>query len=135
MTDVSTPTPEHHRATALANLPRTLMGGTKAMRAAGERYLPKFAAETQANYNARLGRSTLFNAFKKTVADMTGRVFSKPIVLGKDVPPELVEYAENIDLTGRHLNIFARDVFYDSLQPGIGFIYVDAPPAPFAPMA
>jgi hypothetical protein len=38
---------------------------------------------------------------------MTGRVFAKPIVLGEDVPPELVADAENIDLADRHLNIFA----------------------------
>lgn len=130
MTDVSTPTPEYHRAKMLAELPRTLMGGTRAMRAAGERFLPKFASETVANYQARLHRSTLFNAFKKTVADMTGRVFSKPVVLGKDVPAELIEYAENVDLAGRHLNIFARDVLYDCLQPGIGYILTDAPRAP-----
>src|SRR5215218_9962457 len=105
MTDVSTPTAEHNRLVERARLPRTLMGGTRAMRAAGELYLPRFAAETNVNYNARLGRSTLFNAFKKTVADMTGRVFAKPVTLGKDVPPELVAFAENIDLAGRHLNV------------------------------
>lgn len=130
MTDVSTPTPEHRRATMLAELPRTLMGGTRAMRAAGERYLPRFASETATNYNARLHRSTLFNAFKKTVADMTGRVFLKPPVMGTDVPAELVTYAENVDLTGRHFKIFARDVLYDTLQTGIGYILADAPPAP-----
>lgn len=114
----------------LAELPRALMGGTRAMRKASERYLPRFASETPANYNARLQRSTLFNAFKKTVSDMTGRVFSKPIILGEDVPAELVAWSENIDLAGRHLNVFARDVFYDCLQPGIGYILTDAPPAP-----
>ncbi|WP_426615245.1 DUF4055 domain-containing protein [Bradyrhizobium sp. McL0616] len=130
MTNVAKPTPEHDRANKLAELPRTLMGGTRAMRAAGERYLPRFASETVANYSARLHRSTSFNAFKKTVADMTGRVFIKPIAIGKDVPEELVGFAENIDLTGRHLNVFARDVFYDCLQTGIGYILTDAPPAP-----
>lgn len=130
MTDVSTPTKQYHSAVALAELPRTLMGGTRAMRQAEEKYLPKFASESQANYHARKHRSTLFNAFKKTVADMTGRVFAKPIVLGKDVPPDLVAMAENVDLCGRHLNVFARDVFYDCLQTGIGYIFVDAPPAP-----
>jgi hypothetical protein len=127
--NVSTPTAEHDKAVELARLPRTLMGGTRAMRQAGTKYLPKFSAETQVNYDARLGRSTLFNAFKKTVSDMTGRVFAKPVVLGKDVPAEMVEWTENIDLAGRHLNVFARDVFYDALQPGIGFIYVDMPRA------
>lgn len=130
MSDVSTPTPDHNRAKVSAKLPRTLMGGTKAMRAAGEQFLPRLAAETNVNYSARLGRSTLFNAFKKTVADMTGRVFSKPVVLGKDVPTDLQGMTENVDLAGRHLNVFARDVFYDCLQPGIGYILVDAPLMP-----
>lgn len=108
---------------------RTLVGGTPAMRAAGEKYLPKAEAESQEAYKARLLRSVLFNATGKTVSDMTGKVFTKPIVLEKDVPAELVAFAENIDLTGRHLNVFARDVFADTMQPGIGYIYVDMPPA------
>lgn len=108
---------------------RTLVGGTPAMRAAKETYLPKNEAESSEAYTARVKRSVLFNATGKTVADMTGKVFNKPIVLEKDVPERLVAFAENIDLTGRHLNVFARNVFEDSLQPGIGYIYVDMPPA------
>lgn len=126
---VATPTPSHDKAVSLADLPRTLMGGTRAMRNAGTRYLFREAAETQAAYNNRLHRATLFNAFRKTVTDMTGRVFAKPIILEKDMPAELVAYSENIDLAGRHLNVFARDVFLDGLQTGGGFILVDAPPA------
>src|SRR6266403_4484796 len=102
--DVATPTPEHDKAVARAELPRTLMQGTRGMRRAEQKYLPKLQAESQANYQNRLQRSVLFNAFKKTVADMSGKVFSKPIVLSNDVPAELVAMAENIDLTGRNLN-------------------------------
>jgi hypothetical protein len=127
--NVNTPSDEHNQAVTRTLLPRTLMGGTAAMRAAGAKYLPPFMKETPANHQARVQRSVLFNAFKKAAEDMTGRVFSKPIVLGKDVPPQLVEFAENIDNAGRHLNVFARDSFYDSLQPGIGFIFVEMPPA------
>lgn len=105
------------------------MGGTRAMRAAGETFLPKESAETAVAYNNRLRRATLFNAFKKTIADMTGRVFSKPVLLEKDMNAELVTYAEDIDLTGRHINVFARDVFYDALQTGIGYILTDMPKA------
>lgn len=108
---------------------RTLVAGTPAMRKAGETYLPKAEAESAEAYKSRLARSVLFNATGKTVQDMTGKVFVKPVVLEKDVPADLVAYAENIDLAGRHLNVFARDVFEDALQPGIGYIYVDMPPA------
>lgn len=113
-----------------AALPRTLMGGTAAMRAAGMLYLPKEPAETQAAYDNRKLRSTLFNAFGKTVEDMTGKVFQKEIQIADNVPAELVAFAEDIDLTGRHLNLFARDLLYDGLQVGGGYILVDAPPPP-----
>ena len=42
------------------------MGGTRTMRQAGDRYLPKESAETTLAYNSRLARSTLFGALRKT---------------------------------------------------------------------
>jgi len=110
-------------------LPRTLIGGTTAMRRAAEDYLPKEEGETNEGYVKRVRRSTLFNAFRKTVSDMTGKVFQRPVVLEDDVPADIVQYAENIDLAGRHINVFAKDVFYDGLQTGINYILVDMPPA------
>jgi hypothetical protein len=113
----------------LAELPRTLMGGTRAMRRAETKYLPKEEAESQLAYTVRLIRTTLFNAFAKTVGDMTGKVFQKEIQLADSVPAEIVAFAEDIDLTGRHINVFARDVFYDGLQAGGCYILVDLPPS------
>jgi hypothetical protein len=112
-----------------SKLPRSLMGGTKAMRRAETEYLPKEVAESELAYQNRLTRSTLFNAFAKTVGDMTGKVFVKPIVLKDSVPKEIVDFAEDIDLTGRHVNVFARDIFYDGMQTGGGYILVDLPPS------
>lgn len=128
MADVNTPTKEYLRLAEMWKLPRTLMGGTKAMRAAGIHYLPQEEAESSVAYDARRKRSTLFNAFRKTVRDMTGKVFTKPVVLEKDVPTQIKNYAENIDLAGRHINVFARDAFFDSMQVGIGFILTEMPP-------
>lgn len=108
---------------------RDLVGGTFAMRAGREKYLPKWPAESTEEYTARLNSTFLFNATGKTVEDMTGKVFVKPVTLENDVPQILREYAENIDLAGRHLNVFAKDVFQDSLQTGVGFIFADMPPA------
>lgn len=130
--DVNTPCAEYMRLSPMWELPRTLMGGTKAMRAATIKYLPMEAAESEPAYKARLNRSTLFNGYRKTVQDMTGKVFQKDIVIEDDVPAALKTYAENIDLTGRHLNVFAKDAFFDALQPGIGFILTEMP-APIAP--
>jgi hypothetical protein len=127
--DVSTPSPEQAAMVAEARPIRTLVAGTKAMRAAGEEYLPRQTAESVANYEARKKRSFLYNATGKTVSDMTGKVFTKPIVYDKVADADLKAWFENVDNAGRHLNVFARDCFYDAMQPGIGFIYVDMPPA------
>jgi hypothetical protein len=108
---------------------RLLVAGTKAMRAAGEEFLPRQQAESVANYEARKKRSFLFGATAKTVSDMTGKVFTKPIAVEKGVDSELQTLFDNIDNAGRHLNVFARDVFLDAMQPGVSFIYVDMPPA------
>ena len=127
--DVSTASNEAAEMHRLAKLPRTLVGGTEAIRKAGTEYLPQEAKEEKAAYESRLKRSFLFNAFGKTVEDLTGKVFTKPIVLKDDVPANIVEWSENIDQAGRHINVFACDVFKDALQPGIGFILTDMPPA------
>lgn len=123
---------------------RTLMGGTKAMRAASTRYLPKEKNEAPEEYKSRLDRSFLFNGFKRTVCDMADKVFAKPIQVGEDAPVEVRgEYGadgkvitpgwqEDIDLTGRHLNNFAYDVMKDGLQAGINYLFVDMPASPAA---
>ena len=106
---------------------RALMGGTTAMRAAGVKYLPQFKAEDGETYAERLALSWLFNATKKTVRDMTGRVFKKPVELAEDTPDQIKEWAQNIDLAGRDLSTFAREVFEDGMQSGVSYIMVDAP--------
>ena len=105
---------------------RDLMGRTKAMRAAGEKYLPKFDGETKRDYAARLSASWLFNGYRRAVLDMTGRVFSKPVEITEG-PAQLIEWAENIDMAGRDLSVFLREVFKDGFQTGVSYIMVDAP--------
>lgn len=109
-----------------------LLGGVKSMRAAGEDYLPKEKAERDDEYKARLKRSWLFNGLEKTVEDMSGKVFTKPVTLGDDVPDEISNetdgYHKNIDLANRDINNFAYDVFKDGLGKGVSYIFVDMPP-------
>jgi len=119
-------TPAAEALVKSAALGRVLMGGTKAMRTAGRTYLPQFPAESDPAYSARLASSFLFNGFKKTVRDMTGRVFTKSVEIEGDT---LKEEAQNIDMQGRDLSAFARDVFEAGLSGcGLSFIMVDAPP-------
>ncbi|WP_236225557.1 DUF4055 domain-containing protein [Pseudomonas pseudonitroreducens] len=105
-----------------------LMGGTKAMRAAGTLFLPKFPKENQQDYDARLHRSTLLPAYSETIKNNTGRVFAEPISLNDDVPDDIAEYAENIDLQGNNLQVWSQAFFSNGLDKGLCHVLVDYPP-------
>jgi hypothetical protein len=127
--NVSTPNAAHQRMVELSELPRTLLGGTEAMRKAGKTYLPQEPKESPTAYNNRLNRTFLFNKYGITIEEMVGRLFKNGVKLEK-VPPIIEEMLEDADLTGRDLRRFSRDLFESALQPGVDYILVDFPPAP-----
>jgi len=104
-----------------------LMGGTRAMRAAGEKLLPKFPKEEGDAYASRLKTSTLLPAYSETVQNMTGRVFAEPILLGKDVPEPTQTFAENFDLQGNNLQVWAQQFFSKGLSHGLVHALVEYP--------
>ena len=108
-------------------LVRTLLGGTSAMRLAGETFLPKYGAELQEDYLIRLKRAVLTNYYGSTVKHLVGKAFAKPLVLQEDVPVQIQEWAEDIDLQGTHLNDFAANLFAEALGIGFAGIMVDYP--------
>lgn len=128
-----------------------LLGGTETMRAAGEKYLPRYEAESAERYKTRLQMTTLLNMTKFTLNNLTGRVFKKPIVLHADVPElirgkEAVEakgktkaqaavpgYVEDIDGEGNHLQVVAYRWFESGFAKGLSHMLVDMPPKPTTP--
>lgn len=124
--NVNTPSLAYQEMEQARKLPRTLMGGTAAMREAGREYLPQEPAESPDNYANRLSRSVLFNVYGQAVGDLTGKVFSKPVHPQDDVPEDIKPWLENIDLAGSDLNTFARAVFEDAFH-GVSYILVDYP--------
>lgn len=102
-----------------------VMGGTFAVRQKKQQYLPQFPLESDARYKARLNSSVLFNALKSTVRGLTGMVHRKPAVLQDDVATLIRTQAENIDLQGRKLPVFLRDVTEAVLRDGHSDILVD----------
>lgn len=125
--DPSMPSTAHTRMAGKWELPRALMGGTAAMRMHAYKFLPRHPAESGRHWHARLQRSVLRNFFRRTVLSLTGKVFAKPLVLGDDVPPRLRDLMEDVDLMGRNLHVFAREVFADALVHGLSHILVDYP--------
>lgn len=103
-----------------------LMGGTAAMRAEPS-LLPRWPSESQDAYQRRLSIATLLPVFERTVSIMSGKPFSKQMVLGADVPPKIVELCENINLEGQNLHTFSYSVFEEALAFGFCGILVDFP--------
>lgn len=106
-----------------------LMGGTRAMRDAGKKYLPQWPKEEADAYQSRLTTSTLLPALSETVQNMTGRVFSDPICFVDDVPKPIEEMAEDFDRQGNNLQVWAQSLFSTGLSHGLCHILADYPPA------
>jgi hypothetical protein len=109
-------------------LVRVLLGGTAAIREAGERYLPKNHSEEREAYEARLKSSTLFPGFSRTVKTLAAKPFSKALAFGDDVPEQIQEYCEDVDLEGQNLHAFSSKVMQNVLAYGLHGVLVDFPP-------
>src|SRR5690606_32688280 len=103
-------------------LMRAIMGGTEAMRAAGERYLPKYEGESQTAYDNRLKRTVLTNYFEDALRNAVSLPFRKPIVIPESLPDDLKDICRDIDMMGNDLDQFCRILLEDSTMMGYGFI-------------
>jgi hypothetical protein len=129
MSDVSTKTDSVTAMEPDWELARALLGGTRAMRAAGKQYLPKWPNEEEDAYACRLATAVLFPAYKRTVFTLTGKPFAEPVTIGDDVPAQIAEWLKDADLRGRNIDAFAADVMQSALGYGICGILVDFPKA------
>jgi hypothetical protein len=96
-----------------------LMGGTRAMREAGEQLLPKWPKEEDCDYQKRLSLSTLIPAYSETIKNNAGRVFAEPITIGEDVPPKIKVFIEDIDRQGNNLQVWSDTFFTQALSHGL----------------
>ena len=108
------------------HLADSLIGGTVAMREAGELYLPKEPKEEQSWYNTRLERAVLFPGFAKALRNLTGKAFASSVAV-KDASPQWQEWFKNIDLAGSTLQQFCERSFLDGLCYGHTTILAEYP--------
>jgi hypothetical protein len=104
-----------------------LMGGTKALREIGPAFLPKWNNESPNDYDYRIRTSALFNVFAHTVDSLGGKPFIRPISWTADMPADIISWFDNIDLTGRNLDVFCRELFTAGLAYGMTHVLVDYP--------
>ncbi len=110
----------------------TLLGGTEAMREAGELYCPKHREETDEGYRGRLMGSVLTNFVEQTLDTLAGKPFTDPVVVNDDVPEVIKEQIlPDVDLQGNKLDVFCRKAFRIGMAKAFCHILVDMPaPAP-----
>ena len=124
---VSFKTSAHNTWMDDSKLPRTLMGGTKAMKLASTDYLMKNPFESTDAYNNRLERSTLLNAYRKTAQFLGGQVFQSDIIFGDGVPEVFIEMSKKIDFAGNNINVFSKRSFVNGTAKGVTHFLVDSP--------
>lgn len=125
---VADPSPRMAELEAKRALTRCIMGGTKAMIAAGKTWLDQHPGESDGNYAVRLKSNILSNFVEQAVDKAKNRIMAKEITL-KDVPPELEALLDDIDLQGRDLNAFAMDILRQAFADGVTYILADKPQA------
>ncbi len=102
--------------------------GTEALRRKTTQYLPKLTDETNDEYEARLNRTTLYNATWRTIVGFLGLLFRKPAVI--DVPESVQPLMDDVTLTGVPLRLFAAEVSEALLVKGRLGIWVNFPAVP-----
>lgn len=124
---VEIPSKRYDKGKAKRDLPRTLMGGTDAMAAAGTKYMPQHQAEDGDTYASRLYSTVCYGGFRDTVIEQSAKFFTEQVDV-EEVPEPLRTLTDNIDGQGRAITPFAMDLVKEAFVDGISFILVDHEP-------
>lgn len=125
---VDTQHPQYQKMLPIWQKCRDAAEGEDVIHERGVTYLPKLSQEKDSDYQSRKARAPFFNATWRTISGMKGLIFRKAPVA--EIPSVVSVYAENIDLTGRTLDVFAQAVTEDMLTEGRCGLLVDYPPMP-----
>lgn len=123
--DPSTRSPSQAEQLRAMELCRDVYGGPLEIRQNGQKYLPRFPREPEEKYQARLEQSVLYDWFARTVRGLTGMVFREPPALASDIPKQLSDAWENIDLLGKHGRVFWAERHLDGEIDGHFVVFVD----------
>lgn len=125
--DPSTPSLAHEKLSAHWQMIRAILAGAKAVKAAGEKYLPKFPAESDPEYNRRKESAPWRPEFEDCIRSISAKPFAEETKLAGDPSDEMKAIAEDIDGRGNNLHVFARDMFEGGVSLGAHGILVDFP--------
>jgi hypothetical protein len=130
---VDSPSDEYKAMSERWDLLHALMGGTKSMREGKTKWLSQEPRESAEAYKNRINRSFLYNSYRDTIEKLVSKPFSRPVLCLGDKTDQTEEWIQNMDMNGRNLTQFSRDVFTAGVIYGCSHILVDFPS--FSPTA
>lgn len=106
-----------------------ILEGTEAIKNGGVKYLPKFPDENEDDYDFRLTVGKFTNIYRDVTEGLASKPFQDEIsLLGAERrPQELIDFAEDVDGFGSNLTIFAALTFFNAINYGIDWIFIDYP--------
>jgi len=125
MKTVDTTHPDYDRLVEQWKNCRDVVAGSKVIKDAGVRYLPRLKDQDDESYQAYKARASWFGATWRTILALAGMLFRKPPEI--EVAPSVEPLLEDITLTGKSLHIFAQQTAIEVLIVGRMGILVDYP--------
>ena len=106
-----------------------ILEGTQAIKNGGVKYLPKFPDENINDYEFRLTVGKFTNIYRDVTEGLASKPFQDEIsLLGAEKrPQELIDFAEDVDGFGSNLTTFAALTFFNAINYGIDWIFIDYP--------
>lgn len=124
----------------------TILDGLFALKAQGEKYLPKFVKETDKNYNHRKKKAKFTNLYWDIVEGLASKPFQKEAQIREGSASDLIAgvkkqdaagkdyrsggFIEDVDGEGNHLHVFLAHTFFMGISNAIDWILVDKMPVP-----
>lgn len=108
---------------------RAFAEGARAVRAAGESYLPKLSGQTTDEYNAYKARAEVYGAIDRTIDGLEGAVFLKAPKIETPESAEIAALLKDVDLSGKTLIEWIRCQVREILTVARGGVLIDHTPA------
>jgi hypothetical protein len=122
---VDTPRPEYATALGWWGRCRDVLEGSDAVKAAGEKYLPRLGGQTDPEYGNYKLRALFYNGSARTLQALAGTIFRKPPAV--QVLEKLAPHLDDITLDDTSLEMFALGQLEEVIGVGRVGLLVDMP--------
>lgn len=121
--------PAYHDMAPRWQLVHDIRGGTISIRRKKMFYLPRFEAETVADWESRVEMTFVADHYATTLVEHVGLVMAQPPKIGDDVPQKIRDLIEDFDGAGNHIDVFTAEALSEALHLGHVVLFTDHPVA------